>query len=202
MDRTLINSSIRHTIRVLTARMLFAACTVLTTLANQAWSEESTMVRLETTLGNIDIELLPERAPKTVENFLTLVDDGFYDGLVFHRVVAGFVIQAGGYDERLSYRPPPATVENESANRLPNKQYSVAMARLTDPDSADTQFFINVKDNGHLDWQPGKPGYTVFGQVVAGMDAVAAIELVDTHREAGMVGVPEEDVIITRAVRL
>ena len=160
------------------------------------------MVRLETNVGVIDIELLPEKAPKSVENFLTLVDNGFYDGLIFHRVVAGFVIQAGGYDERTSYRPPPGTVENESANRLPNRKYSVAMARLSDPDSADTQFFINVKDNGHLDWQPGQPGYTVFGQVVAGMEVVTAIELVDTHVENGMAGVPEQDVIITRAVRL
>jgi cyclophilin family peptidyl-prolyl cis-trans isomerase len=170
--------------------------------AGQALAADAPTVRLETSLGNIDIELLPERAPKTVENFLSLVDDGFYDGLVFHRVVAGFVIQAGGYDERLTYRPPPATVVNESANRVKNARYTVAMARLSDPDSADTQFFINVKDNTHLDWQPGRPGYTVFGRVVAGTEVVTAIELVDTHLEAGMAGVPVEDVIIQRAVRL
>ena len=163
---------------------------------------EAPVVRLETTLGNIDIELMPDKAPRTVENFLGLVDNGFYDGLVFHRVVAGFVIQAGGYDDRLVYRSPPATVVNESANRVKNEQYTVAMARLSDPDSADTQFFINVKDNEHLDWQPGRPGYTVFGRVVAGMDVVGAIELVDTHLEQGMAGVPEQDVIIKRASRI
>lgn len=160
------------------------------------------MVRLETTMGIVDIELYPDKAPESVANFLDLVDNQFYDGLVFHRVVANFVIQAGGYDDRLSYRAPPRTVANESSNGLSNKQYSVAMARLSDPDSADTQFFINVKHNPHLDGQRGKPGYTVFGQVIAGMDVVTAIELVDTHVETGMAGVPEEDVIITSAKRL
>ena len=85
---------------------------------------------------------------------------------------------------------------------LKNAQYTVAMARLSDPDSADTQFFINVKDNEHLDWQPGRPGYTVFGRVIASMDVVGTIELVDTHLEQGMAGVPEQDVIITRASRI
>jgi peptidyl-prolyl cis-trans isomerase A (cyclophilin A) len=189
-------------------RMLPALLALLTLLpAGHALGTESTaadrpIVRLETSLGNIDIELFPDKSPKTVENFLTLVDGGFYDGLIFHRVVAGFVIQAGGYDERLAYRPPPGTVVNESANRLENAQYTVAMARLSDPDSADTQFYINLKDNDHLDWQPGRAGYTVFGQVVAGTNVVAAIELVDTHVEQGMAAVPEQDVIITRATRL
>ena len=160
------------------------------------------IVRLETSLGNIDIELHPDEAPETVANFLDLVDTGFYEGLVFHRVVAGFVIQAGGYDHKLSYRSPPRTVVNESNNGLRNQKYSVAMARLADPDSADSQFFINVKHNPNLDGDRLKPGYTVFGQVIAGMDVVVSIELVDTHIEAGMAGVPEEDVIINRAVRL
>ena len=159
-------------------------------------------VRLETTHGNIDIRLDPARAPHSVANFLQLVDDDFYSGLIFHRVVAGFVIQAGGYDENLTYRPPPGTVVNESMNGLRNQKYSVAMARLSDPDSADTQFFINTKHNPNLDGSRGKPGYTVFGQVVAGMDVVIHIELVDTHLEGGMAGVPEEDVTITRAIRL
>ena len=178
------------------------ACAALTMLTGPALAADNPLVRLETSAGNIDIELYPDRAPASVENFLTLVDGGFYDGLIFHRVVAGFVIQAGGYDERLTYRPPPATVVNESLNGLSNQKYSVAMARLSDPDSADTQFFINVKHNPNLDAQRGKPGYTVFGQVVAGMDVVTTIELVNTHVEAGMAGVPEEDVIISRATRL
>ena len=160
------------------------------------------LVRLETSLGNIDIELYPAKAPETVANFLELVDDGFYDGLIFHRVVAGFVIQAGGYDAALTYRDPPHTVVNESRNGLSNQIFSVAMARLADPDSADTQFFINVKNNPHLDGSRVQPGYTVFGQVVAGKEVVHEIELVDTHLEAGMAGVPETDVIISHARRL
>lgn len=167
-----------------------------------AAAKEQPVVRLETTLGNIDIELYPNRAPESVENFLSLVDNGFYQGLIFHRVVAGFVIQTGGYDGSLTYRTPPGTVINESANGLRNQKYSVAMARLEDPDSADTQFYINVRHNPSLDGDRTRPGYTVFGQVISGMDAVTSIELVDTHLEGGMAGVPEEDVFITRAYRL
>jgi cyclophilin family peptidyl-prolyl cis-trans isomerase len=159
-------------------------------------------VRLTTSLGVIDLELLPDRAPQTAANFLRLVDDGFYDGLIFHRVVANFVIQAGGYDAAMNYREPPGTVVNESMNGVRNSRGTVAMARLADPDSADTQFFINVKDNGHLDARPGQPGYTVFGRVVAGMDVVTEIELADTGRRAGMVGVPETPIVIERAERL
>lgn len=163
---------------------------------------EAPVVRLETSLGNIDIMVDPEHAPATAANFLERVDEGFYDGLIFHRVVAGFVIQAGGYDAKLTYRAPPGTVPNESGNGLKNARFSVAMARLADPDSADTQFYINVADNPHLDPQGTRPGYTVFGRVVAGEDAVTAIELVETRLEAGMAGVPVEDVVITRAHRL
>jgi len=180
--------------------------TLLTLIATitclSAAAADNPKVRLTTNLGNIDIELYPEKAPHSVANFLDLVDTGFYDGLIFHRVVAGFVIQAGGYDEKLTYRSPPRTVPNESSNGLPNRKYSVAMARLNDPDSADTQFFINLKHNTNLDGSRVEPGYTVFGQVIAGMDVVHEIELLDTHIEAGMAGVPEQDAIITRARRL
>jgi peptidyl-prolyl cis-trans isomerase A (cyclophilin A) len=171
--------------------------------AGPAWGEsENPVVRLETSLGNIDIEVYPDRAPETVANFLDLVDGGFYEGLIFHRVLAGFVIQTGGYDENLTYRQPPRTVVNESANGLRNQKFSVAMARLADPDSADSQFYINVKHNPTLDGDRTQPGYTVFGQVIAGQETVTAIELMDTRLEAGMAGVPEQDVIITRVHRL
>lgn len=165
-------------------------------------SDERPVVRLQTTLGNVDIELYPDKAPRSVANFLARVDEGFYDGLIFHRVVAGFVIQAGGYDANLTYRDPPGTVVNESGKGLSNQKYSVAMARLADPDSADTQFYINVKHNPQLDGTRVQPGYTVFGQVIAGQEVVHDIELVDTHLEAGMAGVPEQDVVITQARRL
>lgn len=161
-----------------------------------------TRVRLETTLGSIDIALYDQAAPRTVENFLDLVDSGFYDGLIFHRVVAGFVIQAGGYEPDLSYREPPRTVVNESSNGLLNRRGTLSMARLADPDSADSQFFINVDDNTHLDPKPGQPGYAVFGEVTGGMDVVTEIELVDAGRQGQFVGLPETPVLIERAFRL
>jgi peptidyl-prolyl cis-trans isomerase A (cyclophilin A) len=176
--------------------------TALQAADSQAKPQAKPMVRLTTTKGVIDIELYPDKAPKSVENFLALVDEGFYDGLVFHRVVAGFVIQAGGYDGNMTYRQSSAAVPNESLNRLSNQKWSVAMARLADPDSAGTQFYINANHNPNLDAQGSKPGYTVFGHVVAGKDVVVAIELVDTHVETGMAGVPVEDVTITEAKRL
>ncbi len=159
-------------------------------------------VRLFTSLGQIDVELFSRQAPQTVANFLRLVDDDFYDGLIFHRVIAGFVIQAGGYQADMSYREPPGTVVNESANGLRNLTGTLAMARLSDPDSADAQFYINVDDNAHLDAAPGEPGYTVFGRVIDGMEVVTEIELSDTGRRAGMAGVPETPIVLERAERL
>jgi len=159
-------------------------------------------VRLTTSAGVIELELDPARAPQSVANFLDLVDSGFYEGLIFHRVVANFVIQTGGYDSALAYREPPRKVPNEAENGLKNVKGSIAMARLDDPDSADAQFFINVKDNPHLDRAPGKPGYTVFGRVVSGMDVVTDIELVETQIAGGMAGVPVQPVVIQKAERL
>ena len=163
---------------------------------------EAPLVRLETSAGNIDIALQSAEAPQTAANFLDLVDSNFYDGLVFHRVVANFVIQAGGYDADLNYREPPRQVPNESRNGLANRRGTVAMARLADPHSADAQFYINVNHNAHLDPQGGGFGYTVFGKVVAGMEAVVDIELTDTEVRNGMVGVPVTPVVIHRARRL
>ena len=165
-------------------------------------SHADAVVRLTTSKGDIDIELYPDRAPDTVANFLQLVDDGFYEGLIFHRVLANFVIQAGGYEPNLTYREPPRTVKNESTIRLGNKKGTVAMARMTDPDSADAQFFINVRNNDYLNAAPGKPGYTVFGKVIEGWDTVVEIELTDVGMRQGMQGVPTEPVVIHRAVRL
>lgn len=201
MFRSFLSQALSKTLS-LTILLLASVPGTQVAAEEMAAEAEKPTVRLETTMGNIDIELYPDRAPETVANFLDLVDNGFYEGLIFHRVVAGFVIQAGGYDEKLTYRSPPRTVVNESANGLRNQKYSVAMARLSDPDSADSQFFINARHNPSLDGDRIKPGYTVFGQVIAGQDVVTTIELVDTHLEAGMAGVPEQDVIITRASRL
>ena len=161
-----------------------------------AHAQDNPRVSLVTNKGAIEIELLPKFAPKHVANFLSLVEEEFYVGLVFHRVIPNFMIQAGGYDGDLNYKTSERRVENESFNGLKNKRLTLAMARLNDPDSADTQFFINVRDNPHLDAQPGQPGYTVFGKVVDGLDVIETIELTDTHLRMGMVAVPEETIII------
>ncbi|MGA0840047.1 MAG: peptidylprolyl isomerase [Pseudomonadales bacterium] len=187
---------------------IVALCLAFTGVAAQAAETNaadagSPLVRFETDAGVIDIELMPERAPQTVANFLDLVDSGFYDGLIFHRVVANFVVQTGGYDRDMQPREPPRTVPNEARNRLKNRRGTVAMARLDDPDSADSQFFINVNNNTHLDHTPDQPGYTVFGRVVAGLDtAVVTIELTETGIRNGMAGVPLTPIAIQKASRI
>ena len=162
-------------------------------------------VALETDLGRIVIELDAERAPRTVENFLRYVREGFYDGTVFHRVVPGFVIQGGGYTARLERKPTHPPIPNESDNGLSNRRGTVAMARARDPDSATSQFFINLADNTFLDHRPpvARPsGYTVFGRVVEGMDVVDAI----ARRPTGPAGPFPRDVprppVVIRAARL
>jgi peptidyl-prolyl cis-trans isomerase A (cyclophilin A) len=187
---------------------LLRAGTAVLALAGLLWASPAVLaadevrVRLVTTEGTIDVALFQDRAPRTVANFLRLVDDGFYDGLIFHRVIANFMIQTGGYEPGMRYREPPATVPNESFNGLRNRRGTLAMARLDDPDSAESQFFINVNDNTHLDAAPGRPGYTVFGRVVEGMDVVTAIELADTGVQAGHAGVPDTPIVIEEARRL
>jgi peptidyl-prolyl cis-trans isomerase A (cyclophilin A) len=178
------------------------ALTCLLLAAVDTRAAEEPRVRLVTSLGNIDVELFPEKAPRTVANFLRLVDDGFYDGLIFHRVIANFMIQTGGYDVTMKEREPRGTIANESFNGLQNRSGTLAMARLADPDSAGAQFYINVNDNAHLDATPGVPGYTVFGRVIAGMDVVTDIELADTGIRAGMAGVPDEPIVLERVQRL
>ncbi len=189
--------------------LLTGAALAATPAAGTAELEESVIgatdpsprVIMETTLGTVTIELDPKAAPATVSNFLDLVDNGFYDGLIFHRVIANFVVQAGGYDPKLNFRDPPRTVVNESLNGLSNRKGTLAMARTNDPDSADAQFFINVKDNRRLDGRRGKPGYTVFGKVVDGWPVIETIELVNTGSAGGMAGVPEQPVVIRRMHR-
>lgn len=159
-------------------------------------------VALVTSVGEIQIELLPKFSPRHVSNFLALIDENFYVGLVFHRVIPNFMIQTGGYTENLTYRRTNRSVANESLNGLKNRKYSVAMARLDHPDSGDTQFFINVGNNTHLDATPDGPGYTVFGRVISGQDVIETIELVDTGISEGMVAVPETPIVILETRRL
>ena len=159
-------------------------------------------VKLETSQGEIVVELDPATAPKTVENFITYVKAGHYDGTLFHRVIAGFMIQGGGFDidmRRKSTRPP---IVNEADNGRSNQTGTIAMARTPDPHSASAQFFINVKDNTFLDHRDKSAqgwGYCVFGKVVSGMNVVRAIENVPTANRAGMRDVPQSPVVITRA---
>jgi peptidyl-prolyl cis-trans isomerase B (cyclophilin B) len=155
---------------------------------------------MKTSMGEITLELDSDKAPKTVANFLGYVDDGFYDGTVFHRVISGFMIQGGGFGQDMEKKPTRDPVENEAKNGLKNVRGSIAMARTNDPHSATAQFFINVKDNGFLDY-PGQDGwgYCVFGKVTAGMDVVERIKAVDTTNRAGHSDVPAEPVIIEKA---
>ncbi len=156
------------------------------------------MVVLETSLGTIKLELYPDKAPVTVQNFLGYVDEGFYDGTVFHRVIPNFMIQGGGMEPGMRQKKTRATIKNESGNGLANTRGTVAMARTSVPDSATAQFFINVADNGFLDKAKASDGvgYCVFAKVVAGMDVVEKIKAVKTTNKAGHGDVPVTDVVI------
>ena len=158
------------------------------------------VVRLQTTLGDIDIALNPDKAPQSVRNFLAYVDEGFYDGTIFHRIVPGFVIQGGGLEANLHEKATKPPIDNEAGNGLSNSRYTVAMARTSDPHSATSQFYINLVDNKALDYTSPTPqgfGYAVFGKVIAGQKVVDKIGAVKTRQE-----VPVEPVIIIKAYRL
>ena len=157
------------------------------------------MIKLHTNHGVVTLELDAEKAPKTVANFLAYVAAGHYDGTIFHRVIGNFMIQGGGFTPGMKQKPTQEPVENEAANGLKNEAGSIAMARTSDPHSATAQFFINVGDNGFLDY-PGQDGwgYCVFGRVTAGMDVVDKIKNVKTGRSGFHQDVPVEDVVIER----
>ncbi len=157
-------------------------------------------VVLSTNHGDITIELDAEKAPKTVENFLSYVKAGHYDGTIFHRVIDGFMIQGGGFEPGMKQKECGEPIDNEASNGLANEQYTIAMARTNDPHSATAQFFINVKDNGFLDYSgPDHWGYCVFGRVTAGTEVVDDIRKVRTGSKGFHGDVPVEDVIIEKA---
>ena len=160
------------------------------------------VVVLTTTLGEIELELDEAKAPITVKNFLSYVDEGFYDGVIFHRVISGFMVQGGGFTPAMQQKKTHAPIQNEAANGLKNLRGSIAMARTSDPHSASAQWFINHKDNAFLDY-PGQDGwgYAVFGRVAKGMDVVDKIAAVKTGTKAGMGDVPTETVAIVSARR-
>ncbi len=172
-----------------------------------SFSKENPIVLLKTTEGDIYIELYPDKAPKTVKQFLRYVKEGFYNGIIFHRVIPGFVIQAGGFDKNFRYRKPKyPPVPNEADNGLKNVRGSVAMARTSDPHSANAQFFINLRDNHFLDFRSKTPqgwGYAVFGKVIRGMDVVDKIASIPTRTVMSPYGVmrdvPGKPVVIVEA---
>lgn len=159
------------------------------------------MIRFETTLGDITIELDAESAPITCANFLRYVDEGFFDGKIFHRVMPGFMVQGGGFAADMKEQPTHEPITNEAGNGLRNRRGAVAMARTNDPHSATAQFFVNLVDNAFLDHRPGSYGYAVFGQVASGMDVIDQIAAVKTGRRSGHDDVPLVPVVIRQARR-
>jgi peptidyl-prolyl cis-trans isomerase B (cyclophilin B) len=160
------------------------------------------MVKLHTNHGIIELDLDEKRAPLTVANFLQYVRDGHYNGTIFHRVIDGFMVQGGGFAPGMKQKPTRPAVKNEADNKLKNANYTVAMARTSDPHSASAQFFINVADNGFLDHTAPNPqgwGYCVFGKVTAGTEVVDKIKGVKTGRSGMHQDVPVEDVVIEKA---
>ena len=186
--------------------LLFAALVtplLMTTTSMSMAAEQAPRVRLETTMGNIVLELDREHAPATVDNFLAYVNDGFYDGTIFHRVIDGFMIQGGGYTADFSRKQTRPPIKNEADNGLKNTRGSIAMARTRDPHSASAQFFINVADNSALDHKAPDArgwGYAVFGRVADGMGVVDEIRTQTTGVQAGFRDVPKKTITITRAV--
>lgn len=160
------------------------------------------MILLETTLGNITLELFENDAPETTANFKQYVEDGFYNNTIFHRVIDGFMIQGGGFEPGMVQKETRDPIQNEASNGLANNRGTIAMARTMDPHSATAQFFVNVTDNDFLNFRSETPdgyGYCVFGRVYDGMDVVDAIKAVDTTHRAGHSDVPRDDVIINNA---
>ena len=159
-------------------------------------------VKIQTSMGDLVIELDAEKAPLTAENFLQYVRDGFYDDTVFHRVIDGFMVQGGGFEPGMKQKPVSAPIKNEAGNGLKNDAYTVAMARTSDPHSATAQFFFNVVNNNFLNFRAANAdgfGYCVFGKVVEGRDVIDKIKAVPTGNRGFHQDVPAEDVVIKKA---
>ena len=171
---------------------------------------ENPIVKLETSEGEITVVLFADKSPKTVENFLAHVDEGFYENTVFHRIIDNFMVQGGGFDVDLKQKKTERKVINESKNRLHNDRGTLAMARTSDPDSAGSQFFINQRNNPRLDWTPFKPGYTVFGEVITGMRIVDFMASTPTGNALGktdkgqmpLQNVPLDPIVLLRVTRV
>jgi cyclophilin family peptidyl-prolyl cis-trans isomerase len=171
---------------------------------------ENPIVKLETSEGDITVVLYADKSPKTVENFLAHVDEGFYENTIFHRVIDNFMVQGGGFDVDLKQKKTERKVINESKNRVHNDRGTLAMARTGDPDSAGSQFFINQRNNPRLDWTPFQPGYTVFGEVLTGMRIVDFMASTPTGTGMGktdkgqmpLQNVPRDPIVLLRVTRV
>jgi peptidyl-prolyl cis-trans isomerase A (cyclophilin A) len=214
MTRTLQNlSNMMHRLLLLISFLCGgAACLIPSTAGAQADSQPSaqtnqtpattvqhTQVQLATTLGDILLELEDARAPESVKNFLSYVKSGYYDALIFHRVIPNFMIQGGGFDENMIKKATQAPIKNEAKNGLTNRRGSIAMARTSRVDSATSQFFINLVDNKNLDHNVRSFGYAVFGKVISGMDVVDKIAAQPTGRRGVYSDVPKTPIVITSA---
>lgn len=183
---------------------LFALAASAAAQTPQTKTAENPRITFETSKGKIVVELFADKAPKTVANILAYVDSGHYNGTIFHRVIAGFMAQGGGFSEDMSQKPAARKVDNEADNGLSNERGTIAMARTMDPHSASAQFFINLVNNANLDHTSKTPqgwGYCVFGKVVAGMDVVDAMASVPTGQRGAFADVPTSPIVITKASR-
>src|SRR5450755_5009352 len=160
------------------------------------------MILFETTLGDFKIDFFEKEAPISVANFIKYVEDGFFDGSIFHRIVPGFVIQGGGFTEDMTQKKTKPAIKNEADNGMKNSRGTLSMARTNDINSATSQFFVNLKDNDFLDHSRGNFGYAVFAQVTEGMDVVDKIAAVETGRKRGFDDVPVEAVIMKSVKRV
>ena len=194
-----------HLTRLACTTLLCIAVTTTAQAADKKPATANPMISITTTLGTIELELYPAKAPQTVKNFLQYVDKGFYNSTVFHRVIPGFMIQGGGFEPGMHLKATGLPINNEADNGLKNVIGTIAMARTNDPHSATAQFFINTADNPALDHK-GKNsqgwGYCVFGKVTRGIEVVKQIESVPTGQVGPFGDVPQRDVIITRIERV
>jgi peptidyl-prolyl cis-trans isomerase B (cyclophilin B) len=181
---------------MLSVKVISLCLVVLGVVAVNGARAANPVVVMETSMGTVKIELFEDKAPVTVKNFLTYVEDKHFDGTVFHRVIETFMIQGGGFEPGMKQKKTRDPIKNEASNGLSNVRGTLAMARTSDPDSATAQFFINVVDNKFLDKNDTSAGYAVFGKVTEGMDVVDKIKAVKTGTKMGHKDVPKEDVII------
>ncbi len=182
--------------------MMLFLTTTLSFATENKMTDTSSKVKLTTSLGEIIIQLNPEKAPISSANFLTYVNEGFYNGTIFHRIIPDFMAQGGGFDTNFNQKAVHDPIKNEADNGLPNKRGTLAMARTNVPDSATAQFFINYKDNSFLNHTSPTPsgwGYAVFGEVIEGMDVVDAMSKQPTGNRGGHQDVPKTDIVIEKA---